>query len=201
MSQRIYLAVIAALVIIILLQRSCTNNSKYLPTSKDKIVYDTIWRSVVKTETKKISFIKHDTSYVKGDTIFVADLNYDNLKLQFNNLAKNYGARNIYRDSILLDTLGYITVLDTIQYNKVSSRTYIQNYKLPTVTGYVQAEQRRQLYIGGGISIDKGLGLANLQAGLLYKNKKDQIFGLQTGVSQDLKPYVGFSSYWKIKLK
>jgi hypothetical protein len=37
--------------------------------------------------------------------------------------------------------------------------------------------------------------------GLLYKNKKDQIFGVQTGVSQDLKPYVGVSSYWKIKLK
>jgi hypothetical protein len=201
MNQRVYLAVIAVLVVVIFLQRSCTGGHKYLPTSKDKIVYDTIWNTVSKTEYKKIPVYKHDTTYVEGDTIFVADSNYDKLKLQFENLAKNYGSRNIYRDSLLLDSIGYVLVLDTLQYNNLVSRTYTHNYKIPTVTGYVQAEQRRQLYIGGGISVDKGFGLSNLQMGLLYKNKKDQIFGVQTGVSQDLKPYVGVSSYWKIKLK
>lgn len=201
MGQKVYLAVIAVLVVVIFLQRSCAGERKYLPTSKDKIVYDTVWSTVTKTEYKKVPVFKRDTTYVEGDTIFVADSSYDKLKLQFDNLAKNYVARNIYRDSLLLDSIGYVLVLDTLQYNSISSRTYKHNYKIPTVTGYVQAAQRRQLYIGGGISIDKGLGLSNLQVGVLYKNKKDQIFGIQTGISEELTPYIGVLSYWKIKLK
>lgn len=201
MSQKVYLAVIAALVVFIFLQRSCFSDRTGIPTSKDKIVYDTVWKSITKTETKKVVLTKHDTSYIKGDTIFVANNNHDSLKVQFEKIARNYASRNIYRDSILVDSLGYITLLDTIQYNKLSSRTYKHNYKMPKVTGYVQAEQRRQLYVGGGISIDKSLGLANVQAGLLYKNKRDQVYGLHTGISQNLNPYFGVSAYWKIKLK
>lgn len=202
MNQRVYLVVIAVLVIIILLQRGCT--PKYGPglaTNTKEIVYDTIWKDVVKTEYKKLKVFSRDTAYLPGDTIFTADSNYDNLKLQYQLLAKNYASRNIYRDSLQLDSLGFIVLTDTLQYNKVLSRSYDYNYKLPTVVGYVQTPPRRQLYIGGGISIDKSLELSNLQAGLLYKNRKDQIFGLHTGVSQNLQPYLGGSMYWKIQLK
>lgn len=201
MNQRIYLIVIAVLVAVILLQRSCSSSNKVFVPGENKVLYDTVWKTVTKTEIKKIQLIKRDTTYLPGDSIFVADLNCDKLKLQYEFLAKRYGLKNIYRDSVQVDTFGFIVVTDTLQYNALKSRAYQHNYKLPTVTGYVQQEQRRQLYVGGGISINKGLELANLQVGLLYKNKKDQIFGLQTGISQNLQPYFGISSYWKIKLK
>ena len=202
MSKRIYLIVIGVLVLIILLQRSCSSsNTPVIASNKKEIVYDTIWRDVVKTDYKRLKVLVRDTVALPGDTVFIPDSNYDKLKLQYELLAKNYATRNIYRDSVQLDTLGFIVLTDTLQYNKVQSRFYEHNYKLPTVIGYVQTQPRRQLYIGGGISVDKGFGLSNLQMGLLYKNKKDQIFGVQTGVSQDLTPYVGVSSYWKIKLK
>jgi hypothetical protein len=168
---------------------------------ENKVLYDTVWKHVLKTEVKRVPVLVRDTITKPGDTVFVPDTNYDNLKLQYTNLAKSYGTRNLYRDSIQLDTLGYLVVIDTLQYNLLKSRVYQHNYKLPTVTGYVQQEQRRQLYIGGGISINKSLELANLQVGLLYKTKKDQIYGVQTGISQNLQPYLGISSYWKIKLK
>jgi hypothetical protein len=201
MNQRIYLIVIAVLVCIILLQRSCSSPGKVFVPGKDKVVYDTVWKNVVKTQVKKVPFIVRDTVPLPGDSIFIPDANYVNLKLQFENLAKNYGVRNIYRDSVQVDTLGFIVITDTLQYNALKSRFYQHNYKIPTITGYVQQEQRRQLYIGGGISINKSLELANLQVGLLYKTKKDQIYGIQTGISQNLQPYFGVSSYWKIKLK
>jgi hypothetical protein len=203
MSQRIYLIVIAVLVFIILLQRSCTpsGNITGLKPGKAEVVYDTIWKTVTKTETKRVPLILRDTTFLPGDSVFVPDTNYDKLKIQYELLAKNYGTRNIYRDSVQLDTLGFIVVTDTIQYNNIKTRLYKHNYKLPTVVATVLPQPRRQLYIGGGISIDNGLGLSNLQTGLLYKNKKDQIYGLHTGISQNLQPYFGFSMYWKIKLK
>ena len=202
MSQKVYIAVIGVLILIILLQRSCTPEyGPGLATNTKEIVYDTIWRDVVKTEYKKLKVFSRDTSYLPGDTVFKADPSYDKLKIQYELLVNNYAARNIYRDSLQLDTLGYIVLLDTLQYNKVQSRTYNYNYKLPTVIGFVQTPPRRQLYIGGGISIDRSLGLSNLQAGLLYKTRKDQIFGLHTGISQNLEPYLGGSMYWKIQLK
>ena len=199
MNQRIYLIVIAVLVAIILLQRSCTK--KVFVPGKDNVVYDTVWNKVIKKEVKKVPLFIKDTISLPGDTVFIPDSSYNKLKSQYLKLANNYGARNIYRDSLQLDNLGYVIVTDTVQYNLLKSRSYLRNYKIPTVTGYVKQEQRRQLYIGGGISINKSLELANLQVGLLYKNKKDQIFGVQTGISQNLQPYIGISSYWKIKLK
>jgi hypothetical protein len=35
----------------------------------------------------------------------------------------------------------------------------------------------------------------------LFKNKKDQIFGLNAGLTADGQPNVGISSFWKITLK
>ena len=202
MSKRIYLIVIGVLVLIILLQRSCSSsNAPVIASNKKEIVYDTIWRDVVKTDYKRLKVLVRDTVALPGDTVFIPDSNYDKLKLQYELLAKNYATRNIYRDSVQLDTLGFIVLTDTLQYNKVQSRFYEHNYKLPTVIGYVQTQPRRQLYIGGGISIDKSLEIANIQTGLLYKNKKDQIFGIHTGISQNLTPYFGGTMYWKIKLK
>lgn len=203
MSQRVYLIVIAVLVAIIFLQRSCTSNPSVGSrlSGKPEIKYDTVWKEVVKFQTKKIKILERDTTFLPGDSIFIPDAKYDKLKLQYELLAKNYGIRNIYRDSVQLDTLGFIVVTDTIQYNTVASRSYLHNYKLPTVIATVLPQPRRQLYIGGGISIDNGLNLSNLQVGLLYKNRKDQIYGLHTGISQNLQPYFGGSMYWKIKLK
>ena len=203
MSQKTYLIVIAVLVAIIFLQRSCTpgNNTPSVASSKTEIVYDTIWKDVVKTEYKRLRVLVRDTTFLPGDTVFKPDTNYDVLKLQYQTLAKNYATRNIYRDSVQLDTLGFIVITDTLQYNSVKSRLYEHNYKLPTVVGFVQTPPRRQLYIGGGLSINNSLELANIQAGLLYKNKKDQIYGIHTGISQNLQPYFGGAMYWKIKLK
>jgi hypothetical protein len=36
---------------------------------------------------------------------------------------------------------------------------------------------------------------------LLYKNKKDQIFGASLGINTNGSVVYGVSSYWKIKLK
>jgi len=199
MNQRTYLIVIAVLVFVIFSQRSCTSSPQ--TPEPPQVVYDTSWNTITLTETKRVPFIVRDTAFLPGDSVFIPDLDYDKLKLQYQSLALDYRARNIYRDSLLVDSFGYIIIMDTLQYNKLALRTYKHSYSIPTIIGYVQPKQKRQVYVGGGLSVDQDITLANLQMNLLYKNKKDQIFGVHTGISQNLKPYFGGSMYWKIKLK
>jgi hypothetical protein len=201
MSHKIYLVVIAILLVIILLQKACNQSSPGISVDNNKVIYDTAWNTISKTEYKRIPVFKHDTTYVEGDSVFIADTNCQKLEQQFYNLAKNYKVRKLYIDTVRIDSYGYVLLTDTVQYNTIKSRTYEHQYKIPTITCYVHEKQRFQLYIGGGISVDKTIGLANLQTGILLKNKKSHIFGVQTGISQNLTPFVGVSSYWKIKLK
>lgn len=199
----LYLLIIAVLVIVILLQRSCSgppHTGAGLPL-KPEVLHDTVYKEVTVTQTKKVPFIKRDTTYLPGDTVFVPSDNHNELKKQFELMARNYGARNIHRDSVSVDTYGYLVVTDTVQYNKLQNRTYLHNYKLPVVTSTVLPKPRRQLYIGGGISINNELSLSNVNAGFLYKNRQDQIYGLYTGIDAEMRPFVGLSAYWKISFK
>lgn len=197
------LLVVVVLVVIILLQRSCSGPSVTTggSNSEPQIKYDTVYKEIKVVEIKRVPWIKRDTTYLPGDTVFVPSKDYPTLKLQYETLAKSYGARNIYRDSVQLDTFGYIVVSDTVQYNKLQNRTYEHNYKIPTVTAQLPPKPRRQLYVGGGISINKSLEFSNVNAGFMYKTKKDQLYGVNVGVDGTLTPYIGVSSYWKISFK
>jgi len=63
---------------------------------------------------------------------------------------------------------------------------------------------KRQLYVGGGLDgtyINKTPNINVAKAGLLFKTKKDQIYGVTVGVSINGYLVYGIQSYWKIKLK
>jgi hypothetical protein len=200
----VYLLVITVLIIIILLQRSCgkSNNlrNKVL-ISKNEIIRDTIYKEINTVKTKKITVFKKDTTFLPGDTVFVASENYDTLKTQYLNLTSAYKIRNIYKDSVEVDQFGHIVVIDTVQYNQLKERIYVHNYKIPLITNTLVAKERNQVYIGAGLSVSTQVALSNVNAGLLYKSKKDHIYGLHAGVDSNVKPFVGVSSYWKISFR
>jgi hypothetical protein len=68
-----------------------------------------------------------------------------------------------------------------------------------TITKY--AEPTRQLYVGGGINNSSLTNFRSVEAGVLYKTKKDQIFGGKVNVNVDGSITYGVQSYWKIKMK
>jgi len=193
--------IIAVLVVIIFLQRSCSSVST---TEEPTVItkYDTIWKKTHDTITKEVEVIKIE--YVKPDgPEYTPGEHIDTCRARFNYLLKQHTARRTYKDTIKLDSLGTITVIDTVWLNKLGKRTYIKDYKIPLVTKTVtiiKAQQpKRQLYIGGNLFGDRRT-LQSFTPGLIYKDRKDRIFQANVGVNFDGTLIFGVGTYWKINL-
>jgi hypothetical protein len=159
----------------------------------------------------------HDTTIyktLKGKTLhdtiptppeYIADTNYPKLLSQYNDLLKKYMALVEFKDTIRLDTLGYVAITDTVNQNSIKGRSVRSNYKIPTITNTITIQHyekpKAQLYFGGGIDLNPTLAPTGAHGGLILKTKKDQLLGLQVGTSIGEGINYGFSSYWKIKLK
>jgi hypothetical protein len=170
------------------------------------IVHDTTWQIHEKTIVKEVPFIKEiPVSHEVLVTKYQADTTYPLLKKQFDELAKKYASRRIYIDSVKVGTHGYIQITDTVSENKLGKRTAKDNFKIPivketmTITKY--AEPTRKIYVGGGVNMKSLSAFNGVEAGVLYQNKKDQIFGGKVNVNVDGSITYGIQSYWKIKLK
>jgi hypothetical protein len=163
-------------------------------------LHDTTWQVHDSLIIKKLKIkeVIHDTLPPE----YIADTNYPKLKAQYDALVVSYLAKNIYVDTVKLDTLGYVAVADTVYKNEIHNRSYKYNYKIPTVTVTntitKQAPAKGALFMGGGVTGNK-TGLDVLHGGMLYKSKQDKLFGLNIGINGNSQVVYGFQSYWKIK--
>lgn len=197
----IFLIIIGALATLALYQWRGSSHSKGPDTL---IVRDTTW-------------LKHDSLIVKKVKVkqeipvpyevlvkeYQADTSYPKLKKQYEDLAKDYAAKRVYVDSVNVGKFGHIKITDTVSQNKLSKRTTKDNFKIPvvkeTVTITKYADPERQLYLGGGINANSGSGIRSVEGGLLYKTKKDQIYGVKATTTVDGITTFGVSTYFKIK--
>jgi hypothetical protein len=182
---------IIILIVIIILMRGC--NSKFIP--KDPIIttqYDTVFKETHDTVFKKVTVT--DVKYITQDIPIFTDIDSCN---------KQYNRQTTYKDTIKLDSLGVITVIDTVYQNKLKERTIFKNYKIPLVTKTItiikQPDPKRQLYIGGNLFGDK-TSIQLFTPGLLYKDRKDRIYQANVGVNFDGSLTYGAGMYWKINL-
>ena len=190
--------VIVVLVAIILLQRACSGAKTPEETPVNKVVTDTVYIQKDTTITKTVTRVKQIYLQLPGDSVFVADTNYQTLKSQYESLSKKYSTRNIYQDTILIDSLGQVVIRDTLQYNHLQKRSYRLSYKIPVITKTETIASRRQVYLGGGLSMTTGFTDLTAQVSVLYKTKKDQVFGVYTLMNGNSKPQVGVSTFWNI---
>jgi hypothetical protein len=202
MNNKILYAFVAALIIIILLQR-CGGILVPLPQSKTDTIVQIKYERIVEYGHSKPRYIKGER-----DTIIETKLEYVlseedyGLVEKLDTLIELYSMKNIYNDSIKIDTFGYVNVTDTVQENKLLGRSFITNIVIPektvTITNTIYPKPIRQFYIGGGISGNRTSPINSINAGLLYKDRRDRIFGI--GASYDGQINFGIQSYWKIKL-
>ena len=163
-------------------------------------LHDTIWsvHDSLIVKKLKVKEIIHDTLPPE----YIADTNYPKLKAQYDALVIAHLAKKVYADTVKLDTLGYVAVADTVHKNELQNRSYKYNYKIPTITVTTTitkyAPAKGGLFIGGGIT-GTSSEINSLHGGLLYKSKRDKIFGLNIGVIGNSQIVYGFQSYWKIK--
>ena len=190
---------ILILAVIIVLQRS---NSSPDIIEKPIVIRDTIWQkkdSVIYTSPKVVQTIPLKIISEK----YLPDPNYDKLLLQYQELVKLHLAKNIQKDSVQIDSIGFVKVIDTVQNNIVQNRKWEYNIKYPIIKETIIEPSKKvnQLYIGGGLQGNQYNIINSINGGILYKNKKDQIYGLSVGINTNGQVVYGVSSYWKIKFK
>jgi len=203
------LVIIAVLIVIIILQRECS--SPECPPSTVKIdtvrIVDTVWVHIKDEKTYKPKKKKSIPPKKIADTLKLSDTTYQSLAYKYVELSRKLSTQNIYEDSIKVDSLGYITIIDTVQYNELQKRKAIVDFKIPYIKENVYITKRivepptRQLYVGGGISTTTYLNNVTADVGVLFKTKQDHIYGTRVGVTSNGILTFGFQSYWKIRLK
>ena len=171
-----------------------------------KHTIDTIEVEKVKVVTKKGEDIIHEI--IDVDTLVLRELvNVDTAAL-----LKDYLAKVIYKDTLKLDDgLGFVAVTDTIHKNRINGRTFTANVKERIIKEemIVKEPAKNQLYYGLNAGFNKEDYVSAIGAGLILKTKKDKIYQIGLGVNNrtvdgtngSFSPYVGFGTYWKIKVK
>lgn len=200
-STKLLSIIIAALLVIIFLQRMFPPAGD--PVEHVTIKTDTTYKEITNTVTKKVRLVMHDTTYIPTDTQYVVDTNCEITKARFLKLVKSHVTRNIYADTLTIDSIGKVYVWDTVQFNRIEHRKLTYNYKLPTVTvtKTITLPPRNQLYAGFGLTALYPGTIHSANVGMILKTCKDQIYGAQVGMTLDGYVTYGLSSYWKISFK
>jgi hypothetical protein len=204
--------VIAALIIFVLLE--WFNPGGVMPGKKVFIAgkaYEVIKHEIdtvdiVKTKvvTKKGEDIYHET-IVEKEVIIPAVI--DTMAL-----LKDYYSKVLYKDVLVLpDSLGTVAVTDTISQNRILGRTFNANVKQRTIkeTTIVKELPKTKVFYGLEGGFNKADFVSSVGAGVLINTKKDKIYQLGLGVTNQttdgtnggFTPYVRGGVYWKIKLK
>lgn len=195
--------VILVLVIIILLQRCNTKTDDISLPKRDTIVtvINHYYIDTVKTQPQIIN--KIPPTKIDIPVFMLPDTNYQKLKYQYDSLLNSHYTKNIQQDSIKIDSFGYVKTEDTVFNNKITGRKWISNLIIPekttTITIHEPYKPKTQVYLGGGLGTSKNHPITAFSVEGLLKNKKDQIYGIET----EYLPGYGFvykgKLFWKIK--
>jgi hypothetical protein len=95
--------------------------------------------------------------------------------------------------------------------NRILGRTWDAKVKERIIKEemIVKEPARNQVYYGLNAGFNREDYVSAVGAGLILKTKKDKIYNLNIGVNNrttdgtngGFSPYVGFGTYWKIKVK
>lgn len=155
---------------------------------------ETKWDTI--TIIKNIYTPKWKTKIIKEVDSILINTPIDTLEI-----LKDYYTKNVYVDEIKLDSLGVVTITDTIFKNTIWKRGVKSDILFPTklITKEIYLNNR-EFYWGVGAS-GRSDQINYIGGEILYKDKKKQIYGLGLGVNQDFKPVISGKLYWKIGKK
>lgn len=146
---------------------------------------------------KTYTVIKHqvDTMLVpvkqivrkKGKDIYHEKIVYvnNNPNIDTVETVKDYFTQIVYKDTLKLqDSLGYITVLDTIYNNGILNRkweSYVNKFIIKDIT-ILKETPKNQFFIGGFSGYNTGLKSIYLGPTIMFKNKKENAINLGIAV-------------------
>lgn len=191
--ERVQSLIILILLIIIFFMQKCGGGNVEPIEPKIITKTETVWDTL--EVEKKVYVPKWRTKVeTKYDTTFITV----NTKVDTLNILKDYYTKYVYNDTLFLDTLGYITLIDTITENKVLNRSSIPSLVLPTEiinnTIYIN---EREFYTGFGVRTN-GNNISWMGLEGLYRTKKGNIFILGVGTDNQNKLSMGGGVHWRI---
>ncbi len=212
----IYILIIALLIMILYETCKRKNGSTTISSSDTTVQINYVYYR--DTSRTKPILIKGGRDTVFENTIeYIPSENYNELVSQFTELKQILLSRNIYLDSIHLDSLGWVKITDTVQKNTLLGRNIVKDIKIPTkeltIVKTIQAQKKRALYIGGSMFVtpfyypqnnvfggDVKSVVTNVSGGFMYKDKHDRLIGAQ--VQWDGKEVnYGLSGYLKLSFR
>lgn len=194
---------IFGLILIIFLMRGCSggnnDNSKTVKIDGKKYVVvkhqiDTVYREVTQTV------------YRDGKTIYRDKPIYVTVpgNVDTTEILKDYYAKYVYKDTLKLkDSLGYITIVDTIFKNNLHFRIWDAKINQISIkeTIFLKDPPRVQMFTGGVIGVDK-VNIINFAGpSLVLKDKKDHLYSLGVGYSNANTVSIQGGMFWKINLR
>ncbi len=205
---------IAIVVLIIIVLLEVWNPGGVMPGRTIRI--DGKKYEVIKHEIDTVDVIKTKVVTKKGDDIYHETIVEKEVFIPANvdsaAILKDYLAKIVYKDTLILDGgLGTIALTDTISKNRILGRTWDAKVKERIIKEelIVKEPARNQIYYGLNGGFNKADVVSSVGAGLMLKTKKDKIYQFTLGVNNRVvdgttggfSPYVGFGTYWKIKVK
>jgi hypothetical protein len=195
---------IAVLIIVILLLKMCT--PKPTPNPGEIIKVDGKKYEVIKRIRDTQYITKTQTIYKPGKTIYVEKPIYIDVPsdVDTGQILKDYFAKYTYKDTIKLeDNLGTVQITDTIQKNKIVSRTFKSNINQVHVRDSIIVKElpKTQVYVGGIIGADRTVGFNYFGPTFVLKTKSDNMYSLGLGLNRNFTTSIQAGVYWKIKLK
>ena len=199
-----FLNLVIAILVIVLLFKTC--NVKPVDSVQPTIKRDTVWVYKDSTVYSKPSVVKTEPYAVPIDrwnTEYLPDTNYSKLVKQYEEIVRELLAKNISKDSLKIDSIGYVHITDTVSRNVVTGRSYKYSLKYPIITNTITVPQpkKNQFYYGGGLQGGNINAIDQINAGLLFKNKQDQLYNITVGLNSQGRVIYGINAYWKIKIK
>ena len=182
--QTLLVVVLAAL---LFLQRGCSSTPPVEP--------EVITEVVTQWDTIRVAEKEYVPKYIRKT---VVEIDTFSAPIDTVSILKDYYAKYFYTDTIKIDTLGTIVINDTVTRNLISMRDVQSNIFIPTttITNTIYL-YKREFY--GGISVGTtNQAVQNINAELLYINKKRQSYGIGVGLDPNFQPIYTGRLYWKI---
>ena len=193
--ERIKSTIITVLVIIIILLSKCSGESSdvNIEVNEPTVVTETITITDTITLVEEKFIPKWRTKVVR-DTIEVQKV----LEVDTLSILKDYFEKYVYLDTVQIDTLGYVTILDTLSQNRILYRKPTINIQIPTKTiTLIEKKNEREYYAGLGVrtTMDRytWMGLEGV-----IRTKKGNTFLIGIGTDNENNFSMGGSVHWKI---
>ena len=199
--------IIGVLLVLLVLSRCNSVNTNSIKIDTVTSV-DTIYRNVdvVTTKYNVITKIIEKPSKERIDSFYKPSNDCDSLKLQYKEAIEKYISYSVVEDTIHIDSLGFVSIKDSISENQIKMRSTRASFKIPevftTTTITKVLPVKRQVYIGGEVVGNSSEGVNGANGILMYKDRHDRAFQLKAGAHiYNNKVFTGFGigMLWKIK--